>query len=544
VSIIGGFRKYLKDPVTFGEANSYFKKYYSFVFGLRRFLEDTITLEEARETIRYRIENREENFLKIVEKGVYEYKRSPYLKLLKLAGFEYSDVKNLVLNEGLESTLKNLKEEGVYISYEESKRNKPIVRQKKTIEIKESDYHNPHTSSYYEGRTGGSRSRGTKIHSNFDFLEQKAVYDSVLNDIYGLQEAPTGIWFHVLPVLSGINRILVNAKIGVETAKWFTPLDPRANIVHRVNGWILNGMIYEGRLFGYKMPNPEFVHLNNSLIIGRWIESMLKDAGECTFYAMTSQAVRICIEGKDNGLELDGAKFITGSEPITNAKRKVIESVGAIMIPFYVMSECSHIGYGCKNPINVDEVHFFKDSLALIQGKKFSEKSEAESLFLTNLLSSAPRMMLNMETDDFGIIELRECDCKFQDLGFTEHIHDIRSFSKLTCEGVTFPGIDLIKVLEEDLPELFGGGPLDYQLIEREEIDGISKVILNVSPNVGEINKKNLKKKFFELINPSMRNTNALMWETGETIKVERNPPIQTQSGKILPINIINSPLS
>ncbi len=82
MSFISGVRRYLKDPVTIEEANLAVRKYYSFIFGLRRFLKDTITLDEAIETIRHRMENREDNFLKIVEKGVYGYKSSPYLKLL------------------------------------------------------------------------------------------------------------------------------------------------------------------------------------------------------------------------------------------------------------------------------------------------------------------------------------------------------------------------------------------------------------------------------------------------------------------------------
>ncbi len=542
MSFIRGFRRYLKDPVTLGEANLYLKKYYSFVFGLRRFLKDTITLEEARETIRVRLENREESFLKIVEKGVYGYKKSPYLKLLKLASYDYSDVKSLVEKDGLESALKTLKDAGVYVSYEESKGKTPIIRRGKTIEVQESDFHNPHTSSYYEGRTGASRSPGTKIRMNFDFLEQKAPYQSLLNDIYGLQDVPTGIWLHVLPVLPGTNHVLRRAKIGGKTDKWFTPMNPNENVVHRVNGWILNTILYEGRLLGKKFPKPEFVHPNNSLVIGRWIESMLKETGRCCQIANPSGAVRICNDAEKHGLELDGAIFIVGGEPLTKAKQEKIMSLGCNVIPGYFMSECGVIGYGCKNPVNVDEVHFFKDSLALTKSKKFLEQSDVEvdSLFLTNFLSAAPKMMFNMEIDDFGKFESRNCGCGFEELGFTEHIHSIRSFSKLTGEGVTFQGSNLIKVLEEDLPGLFGGGPIDYQVVEKEDRDGFTKVILNVSPDVGGINEEELKRTFLELLNPSGRNTNIDMWDKGGNIFVERDYPIPTRSGKIMPVHILH----
>jgi len=521
------------------------KNYHRFVFGLRSFLKDTISLEEAEETVRNRMENREENFLKIVEKGVYGYNKSPYLKLLKLADYRFSDVKRLVDDEGLEGALRRLREDGVYISYEESKGKKPIIRKGKKIEVEPLDFHNPYISSYYEGRSSATRSSGTVVRVNFKYLEQKAVCDVLLHDIYDIQETPIGVWLPPLPVLAGINRILTIAKIGKIASKWFTHWDIKSDMVSRNNFLLMNTVHYEGRILGKKMPKPEFMDPNNALNVSKWIDSMLKETGECCFYAVTNQAVRICLEARKHGVDLDGTKFIVGSEPVTLAKRNEIESTGATVIPFYVMAECGHIGYGCKNPENEDEVHFFKDSLALIQHKRRDDYSETEvdSMLLTSLLSASPRILFNLETDDFGIVESRDCGCKFQDLGFTEHIHNIRSFSKLTGEGVTLLGTDAVKIIEEDLPRLYGGGSLDYQLLEKEDRNGITKVIINVSPDVGEINEEELKKNFLELMNPIKRNaiTIAQIWENVDTIQVERNYPIRTNSGKILPLHIIKS---
>jgi hypothetical protein len=542
MSIIRGFRRYLKDPVTLGEANSYLKKYYGFFFGLRRFLKERVTLEQARETIKFRLDNREENFLKLVEKGVYGYKRSPYLKLLKLTSYGYSDVRNLVLNDGLESALKTLREEGVYVSFEESKGIKPLIRHGKIIETKESDFHNPHISSYYEGRTGATRSAGTKIQMNFDFLEQKVVYDVILTYMHRIEDAPRGVWLHILPSLSGITRILWTAKAGGETAKWFTPMDPNENIVHKVNGWILNAMLIEGRLLGKKLPKPEFVNPGNAIVIANWIDSTLKEFGACVFGTTPSLAVRICNEANKHGLELDGTIFTVGSEPLTKAKFEYIKSRGCSAIPHYIMAESGTIGYGCKKPKYADDVHFFKDSLALIQNKRMVEHSETvvDSILLTSLLPSAPRILLNMETDDFGIVESRDCGCEFQGMGFTEHIHGIRSFSKLTGEGVTFLGTKLYKILEEDLPRMYGGGPIDYQIVEKEDSSGLTQLIINVSPDVGRIDEEELKRTLLDLLNPSGRNTNIDMWEKADSLVVMRSLPIRTKSGKMMPIHILS----
>ncbi len=63
------------------------QKYFRFAFGLRKFLKDIIEPEEAIEIARInltkRIQNREKNFLNLIEKGIFNYKKSPYLKLLE-----------------------------------------------------------------------------------------------------------------------------------------------------------------------------------------------------------------------------------------------------------------------------------------------------------------------------------------------------------------------------------------------------------------------------------------------------------------------------
>ena len=58
------------------------------------------------------------------------------------------------------------------------------------------------------------------------------------------------------------------------------------------------------------------------------------------------------------------------------------------------------------------------------------------------------------------------------ELGFTTHLHTVRSYEKLTSGGVMFMGSMLHELLEETLPARFGGSPLDYQLVEEEE-DGV-----------------------------------------------------------------------
>jgi len=59
--------------------------YGRFLFGLAGFLRRRMTVEEAREAIRRGLAGRDDNFLRVVRRGIFENPSSPYLPLLKLA---------------------------------------------------------------------------------------------------------------------------------------------------------------------------------------------------------------------------------------------------------------------------------------------------------------------------------------------------------------------------------------------------------------------------------------------------------------------------
>ena len=69
------------------------------------FLKNPITLKDARTAVKDRLERREESFLAIARKGIYQSPESPYLKLLKLAGCEYGDLEKLVNKDGVEGAV-------------------------------------------------------------------------------------------------------------------------------------------------------------------------------------------------------------------------------------------------------------------------------------------------------------------------------------------------------------------------------------------------------------------------------------------------------
>ena len=61
--------------------------YARYAAGLPRFLRRPITVEQARDLVRRGLEQREERFLRLIERGVLTRPQSPYARLLREAGF-------------------------------------------------------------------------------------------------------------------------------------------------------------------------------------------------------------------------------------------------------------------------------------------------------------------------------------------------------------------------------------------------------------------------------------------------------------------------
>jgi len=110
------------------EGLAYARMFARFPFALRRFLSETLTIERARDIVRTRMEQRESNFLRLVERSVYGHPASPYLDLLKHARCELGDLRTLVMDKGLDAALTALRADGVYVTFEELKGRKPIER--------------------------------------------------------------------------------------------------------------------------------------------------------------------------------------------------------------------------------------------------------------------------------------------------------------------------------------------------------------------------------------------------------------------------------
>jgi len=518
------------------------KMYARLAWGLWGFLRQTITLEEARAIVRRRMAERESNFLRLVERGIFGNPGSPYLPLLKLAGCELGDIQNMVQAKGLEETLRVLREGGVYVTFEEFKARTPIVRDGHVIPVQARDFDNPYLSHYYQAETGGTTGVRTRVAVDLDHLADDAPRRMLAYDAHGVLGVPTAIWLSVPPAGSGIGCILSNACLGHIPRKWFSPLtsrDLRASLKYRL---LVEYVIAMGQLSGVSIPRPEPVGLDQAAAVARWAAETLEADGACVISSTASLAVRVCLAAREEGLSLTGAKFMVGGEPPTPAKVREIARTGARWIPHYFFGEVGLVGYGCVQPVDGNDIHLFKDALALIQCPRQVPGFEVtvDAFCFTTLLPTAPKLMVNVESDDYGLIENRSCGCPLESCGFTEHLRHIRSFCKLTGEGITLVGSEMVRILEEVLPARFGGSPLDYQLLEEEDEEGFTRLSLLVSPKVELEDKGKVIEAVLEALeqgSAAAKLTRAV-WSQARTLRVKQMEPIPTARGKLMPLHL------
>jgi hypothetical protein len=138
------------------------------------------------------------------------------------------------------------------------------------------------------------------------------------------------------------------------------------------------------------------------------------------------------------------------------------------------------------------------------------------------------------------VIESRSCGCPLEVLGFADHVREIYSFRKLTGEGVTLVGSEMISILEEVLPARFGGGPMDYQLLEEEGQDGLTHLSLLVSPRVPLVDEQDVVQAVLDALGRSSTSADVAraIWSQAGSLRVQRREPILTERGKLLTLRL------
>ena len=528
-------------------------KYLRFLSGLRAFIasrmEPTEAIAFARTLLQKRIAAREENFLNLADKGIFHYPRSPYLKLLEPKRIKYSDLKSWVMQTGIEASLRRLQSEGIYFTVDEFKGKTPVVRNGVHFSCDESMFDNPFLSYVYEVRSGATRSAGTRIRIDFDYLHQRCLYDAFLLNTHGCLTAPIANWFPVFPGAPGINSSLRFGHIGNRVQRWFSQV-PEELKVNWEKKWGTRLVFAVHKLYGYPLAEPEYVSLNDARKVAEWASQMLREHPTCVIYTFAASAVRVCIAAAEANLSLKGTKFFVTGEPLTPQKKREIESVGAFAVPVYGISEAGVIAAGCNRLHDAsDHCHLYKDTTALITHTYTVPHSDmtVNSYLFTSLLYESPKLLLNVGMGDYGEISSGDCDCEFASIGFDTNLSGIRSYEKLTGEGVTFVDTDFLRIIETELPERFGGRSTDYQLVENEDSKGLPQLQLLVSPRIGPVSESEVLNRFMTLLRKaedspeSWAQSGTEMWKQSRMVRIKRDSPIPTASGKILPFYLLKS---
>jgi hypothetical protein len=501
---------------------------------LPRYLRSPMSPETAKQRFRDGLATRAQRLSTIVERGIYGYSRSPYLKLLRAAGCELGDFKSLLSRDGVEQTLSHLADRGVYLTYEELKGHRETVRGSQRIEFRQQDFDNPLVRPHVLLYTGGSGGRPTRVGYSLEFLAEWAVSVAVMLETFDVRRPGLAFWW---PVPTA--QTILCGMLGYPVLGWRYPVRPLPALA----AGAFRYLALISRLGGFRVPSPEYCGLTAPAPLARWMAEHVRPDRPLVFWTVPSSAARLGIIASELGLDLSGVIFILGGEPVTEVRRKQMEGPGAQVIVGYSAMDVSAPAYGCRVPTAPDDVHVMLDRCVLISRPRPTTSSgpTVDAILATPLSVVVPRIALNTELGDYASTEERDCGCLLGELGARTHLSGIRSFEKLTGEGVTFVRTNLEQIIEQVLPARFGGTSLDYQLAEEESPTGAARLVLRVSPKVGAVDEARLRQALLVSMGQGslFQRYQAQIWHGAGTIEIRREEPLATRAGKVLPFHLL-----
>lgn len=502
-----------------------------FCLGLPFFLRRPLTLEEALATVRRRLERREQDFLELARRCIYARPASPYRALLDLAGCAYQDLEELVRREGLEGALGTLYSQGVYLTTDEM-RGGTVKRGSSSFQLQPDQLLNAGVVELGTRREGAGRR--SLLRTNLGWLRENSI------NHYLSYQARGGLCWRLADWGSpgSVGSLLRFALFDRRPIQWFVQVDPAGPGLHSRYRWSIRALLFLSAVAGRPLPRPVHVPPLDPLPVARWMAHVLQRGETPLLATYPSAAAQLCRMAIEHGIDIRGAQVTVGGEPVTRARLAEIERAGVIAVPHYGSTEVGSIGFGCLIPMESDDVHFMNDRLAMIQPSLTAPSSDLppHALLLTSLRPTTRFLLLNASLGDQAQVVRRSCGCSLEELGWSTHLHTIRSFEKLTAGGMTLLDADVVRVLEEVLPHHFGGGPLDYQIIEEEAEDGRPGLRLLVNPALGPLDDGALLDVFLAAIGEGSgaERIAELQWRQAGVLQVERQVPRTSPSGKVL----------
>jgi hypothetical protein len=499
---------------------------------LVRFLRHPLTLAEARAELARRLARRDRDFLALARDAIYADPAGVYRRLLRHAGCEHGDLERLVAREGLEAALRELLRQGVYLTVDEAKGRRPVVRGSLTLPLAPAALANPLARRHVPVMSSGSRGARTSMLMDLAFIRDHGVNVCLAVHAAGGTDWVKAVW--EVPGGGAMYRMLKLASFGGRVARWFTQVDPAEATLDPRYRWSHRLVRWGSLAAAAPLPPPVHAPLHDPLPVARWMAEVTRRGGTPWIRTFPSSAVRACQAAVGAGIDLTGARFTVSGEPVTDAKLEAIRRSGAWATPRYGSMETGPMAWGCAAPACSDDMHVFHDLHAVVQAPG------DPSLFVTSLRRATALVMLNLSLGDQGALARSACGCPLERLGWTTHLSGVRSREKLTAAGMTFYDVDVVRVLEHVLPGRFGGGPTDYQLMEDETAGGEPVVRLLVHPAVGPIEGARIAEAFLDAIRAGAGAGHVMgtVWRDARLLRVERRAPLSGAAGKILHLHV------
>lgn len=515
--------------------------YLDMVAGVNDYLRSPLPTDPAG-VVRAQLEQREELWLDTIRSAVFERPEHPYHRMFRLAGCTIEDLRESVKSEGLEPTLKALRDEGVYLTHEELKGRAAIVRCGREIPSGKKSFDNPAVLRGMQTTSGGSRSEGTRSTIDTGCRMHRDAYHCLNIEEFGLADRVQIQVKPVLPAGAGLGSCMSYARLGCPVTRWFAFGGPLRNSAHfRI---LTHLLVLLARLHGTGAPFPIHLSPNDFSAVASFIAGQRRRKRLCAVGSFASAAVRIVAAARDRGLDIQDTLFLVSGEALTEAKRALIEDAGCRVFSRYHIAEVGPIGYGCRRMTSGNCVHLFSDAVAAVNYRQRAPLTDVEvdSILFTTLLPSAAKILINADMDDAGRVEPVDCDCTWSRVGFTHQVSGIHSVGKLTGHGMSLVGTEMVYLLEHKLPARFGGAPADFQLVETEE-NARTQLVLRVSPRVGNHAIEDIGNFFLDEVQSCYTGRLASrVWRNAGALRVIRAEPLVTPSGKVLQLQLLGNP--
>jgi hypothetical protein len=323
--------------------------------------------------------------------------------------------------------------------------------------------------------------------------------------------------------------------------RWFTqiPLSLPGVAAHKR---LANRMLDLAGIFtGGGLPRPQVVPMHSPGPVIEWAREALR-SGPALLICYASSGAKLGPAAAAAGVSLEGLVVSLSGEPVTEAKLDAVRACGAAAASTYAFTPEGTVAISCPHS-RPEELHLWEHDFAVVSRERDrGDGVVVPALCMSALAANAPRVIVNVENDDYGDVyrDDQPCSCEIGRLGMRTRLSDVRGMSKVVTGGTTVPGAVFQRMVDEVLPRKFGGGPSDYQFVE-EETGGPTIVTLRIDPRIGPVDEGVAA----ALVRDVLESTDAgllasAVWAAA--IPIVRDLPVPTRGGKLLAFDRLPSP--